>query len=370
MNKRIKILFTIPNFDTSGSGKSVYDMVKGLNRQIFEPEICCFHNRGVYFKIIEQLGVPIHIFKFTAPYRPYLSFPFRVLKIARFFKSHQFDLIHSWHWSSDISEPLAAKLVGIPFLYTKKAMSWGNKSWIWRSKLSTKIVVVNEDILPQFFSEMPDKIVQIPLCVDVNYFKPLPKSYVSPEGITLNKEDFVILSVANLVPVKGIEILLDAVIKLNDDSIKVLIVGNDNNDYGVALKNEYKAHKSILFLGKHLDIRPYLAMANVFVIPTKDEGRKEGLPIAPMEAMATARIVLGSNITGVREVLKAFPECLFHPSDVNGLANKIKHCKQMTLAERETLANEMRTYVKQELSIGKFINEHDTLYHSMIKSLK
>ncbi|MBE9490445.1 MAG: glycosyltransferase, partial [Bacteroidetes bacterium] len=116
MNKRIKILFTIPNFNTAGSGKVVYDLVKGLDKSIFEPEICCFHNKGEFFKTIQELGVKIHLFQFAAPYRPFISFPFRVLKIYKFFKTHHFDLIHSWHWSSDISEPLAAKLAGIPFV--------------------------------------------------------------------------------------------------------------------------------------------------------------------------------------------------------------------------------------------------------------
>ncbi len=367
MTKKIKILFTISNFDTSGSGKSVYDMVKGLNRKIFEPEVCCFHNKGELFKEMGKLDVKIHLFTFATPYRPFLSFPFRLFKVYQFFKTHKFDIIHSWHWSSDFSEPLAAKLAGIPYVYTKKAMSWGNKAWRWRSKLSTKIVAVNEDLLPQFFSDMPDKIIQIPLCVDVDFFKPLPKSYISPEGINFKKEDFVILSVANLVAVKGIEVLIDAVIKLNDDSIKVIIVGDDNNDYGNSLKKDYVNRKNILFLGKHLDVRPYLALADVFVIPTKDEGRKEGLPIAPMEAMATARMVIGSNITGVREVLKVFPDCLFPPSDINELATKIKQCKQMIPAERETIANEMRAYVEQELSISKFICEHEILYKQIKK---
>ena len=110
MTKRIKILFTIPNFDTAGSGKVVYDLVKGLDKTIFGPEICCFHNRGTFFETVKTLGVPIHIFPFATPYRPWLTFPLRVLKISRFFRRQHFDLIHSWHWSSDVSEPLAAKL--------------------------------------------------------------------------------------------------------------------------------------------------------------------------------------------------------------------------------------------------------------------
>src|SRR5690606_33171444 len=151
MNKRIRILYTIPNFNTAGSGKSVYDLIKGLDRTIFEPEICCFHSQGAFFKEVESLGVTIHIFPFTTSYRPWPTFLLRVLKIKRFFKQHQFDLIHSWHWSSDISEPLAAKLAGIPYIYTKKAMGWGNRYWRWRSKLSTHVIVVNQDMVTEYF---------------------------------------------------------------------------------------------------------------------------------------------------------------------------------------------------------------------------
>jgi len=116
--KKIKILFTIPNFDTAGSGKVVYDLVKGLDRDKFEPEICVFHTKGAFFKEVEKLGVPIHVFQFTTNYKPLSTFIFRVLKIRKFFKKHQFNIIHSWHWSSDFSEPLAAKLSGIKYVYT------------------------------------------------------------------------------------------------------------------------------------------------------------------------------------------------------------------------------------------------------------
>ena len=36
---KIKILYTIPNFETAGSGKVVHDLVKGLDKEKFSPEI-------------------------------------------------------------------------------------------------------------------------------------------------------------------------------------------------------------------------------------------------------------------------------------------------------------------------------------------
>ncbi|SDS68858.1 Glycosyltransferase involved in cell wall bisynthesis [Formosa sp. Hel1_31_208] len=367
MSKKIRVLYTISNFDTSGSGKSVYDLVKHIDRDVFEPEICCTRDDGLFFKEVEKLDAKIHIFPFKTNYRPWLSFPFRVLKIKRFFKAQQFDLIHSWNWSSDISEPLAARLAGIPYIYTKKAMGWGNKYWTWKSKLSTKIIAVNRDMMVQYFADMMDKVVRFPLAIDTEVYK--PSAIVSDISKTtyFKTDDFVILSIANLVAVKGIEVLIEAVEQLNDDHIKVLIVGNDTNDYGRHLKEHYKANNNIVFAGKQLEVRPFLELADVFVIPTKDEGRREGIPNAPLEAMASECVVLGSNVSGVKDILNAFPECLFKASDVKELAEKIKEVKQMSQNDRSNLASRMRQQVIKEFSIETFLKNHETLYLSIVK---
>ena len=366
MPKRIKILFTIPNFDTAGSGKVVYDLVKGLDKKVFEPEICCFHDDGAFFQTIKKLGVKIHLFQFATPYRPFLSFPLRVLKIYRFFKRLDIDLIHSWHWSSDISEPLAAKLAGIPFVYTKKAMGWGNKSWRWRSNLSTKIITINEDMVTQFFSKMLHKVEQIPLGIDTNYFVPLEKSHKIPESINIGKDDFIVLTVANLAPVKGVEILIEAIKLLNDNKIMVFIVGDHDNAYGHELI-EYYGSDRVHFLGKKQDVRPYLAIADVFVIPTKDEGRKEGLPIAPLEAMASSKIILGSNIPGIKDILKENQHLLFKSNDIKELKDKLKIIMQLSNEDKLILEKKMRSHVVENFNMNQFISSHDNLYRSISK---
>jgi len=359
--KKIKILFTIPNFDTAGSGKVVYDLVKNLDRTIFEPEICCFHDRGAFIKEIEKLDVKIHIFPFTINYHPLFTFPFRLIKIIRFFKKHKFDLIHSWHWSSDFSEPLAAKIAGIQWIMTKKSMGWGNKAWKWRSALSSKIITINSDMKSFYSGDTLKKVEAIPLGVDVNYYSPqLKNSEILSEEINISDNDFVILSVVNLIPVKGIEVLISSVIELDRPNIKLLIVGNDTGEYAEKLKELAKGNESIQFLGKKGDVRPYHAIADVFVIPTLALG--EGLPVAPLEAMASGKIVIGSNVSGVKDILKTFPDCLFEPNDIQGLKECILNIMNMKHEDHIQLEKDMRDRVENTYSIEKFIESHTGLY--------
>ncbi len=366
MSEKIRILYTIPNFDTAGSGKSVYDLVKNIDRSKFEPEICVTRNDGQFFQEVEKLNVKIHTFSFKTKTRPWISYPFRIYKIIQFFKQNRFDLIHSWNWSSDISEPLAAKLAGIPYVYTKKAMGWGNKNWNRKSKLSTKIIAVNQDIIDLYLHDMQPKVVRFPLAIDTDVYKPNAMSSDIRKSTYFKADDFVIISVANLVAVKGIEVLFDAVTSLQDDQIKVLIVGNDKNTYAKQLKNTYKSHDNFVFAGKHMEVRPFIELADLFVIPTKDEGRREGIPNAPLEAMSMERIVLGSNVSGVKDVLREFPDCIFEASNVKMLAKKIKWIKQMSLKEKKDLGANMRDQVIKEFSINEFLKNHETLYLSIV----
>ena len=126
MSRKIRILYTIPNFDTAGSGKAMLKIAKMLPSD-FEPVIACEHNRGAFFKVVEDSGIPVHVLQITQPILPRWTLPFRVSPFRQFLKREKIDLIHSFHYSNDYSEGLAARLAGVPWVFTKKNMGWGDR---------------------------------------------------------------------------------------------------------------------------------------------------------------------------------------------------------------------------------------------------
>jgi glycosyltransferase involved in cell wall biosynthesis len=215
---------------------------------------------------------------------------------------------------------------------------------------------------------MIQKAVQFPLAIDVERYQPTLPSESLREQLGLSSDDFVIISVANLVEVKGIEVLLEAVNQLHNSKVKVLIVGGDSSEYAIALKSKYKTCSHINFIGKKLDVRPYLALSDLFVIPTKDEGRREGIPNAPLEAMSMKCIVLGSDISGVRDILKVFPDCMFKADDIASLKRKIETVMNLPESDRMKLEEQMRKRVIDEFSIDDFIDRHQSLYLELLDS--
>jgi glycosyltransferase involved in cell wall biosynthesis len=361
--KKLKILYTIPNFDTAGSGKVVYDLVKGLDKERFAPEILVKHTRGAFFKEVEKLGVPIHVFDFETKYKPFWSFPFRLLKAIRFFKKHDWDIVHSWHWSSDFSEPLAARLAGIKFVYTKKNMGWGNKAWIWKSKLSHQVIAINQDMMKQFFNPIPSiNASYLPLGIDTNFFAPKTFDKELAKNLGIQKSDFVIVSVANLVPLKGIENLINAFNDLKLSDAKLLIVGNNQNEYGLGLIRNY-GNERIKFVGKQVDVRPFLSLADLFCIPTLSIG--EGMPMAPVEAMSMGVTVIGSKVSGITDILEGFDDWVFEASNVNELSKLLQKAYKLQASELKAIGLKMRDKVKNQYTFEAFIMSREQVYESL-----
>lgn len=364
MSNRIKILYTIPNFDTAGSSKVVYDLIKGLNKEKFDISVACKHNRGEFFKEVEKLPVSIYILNTTIAYRPYLTLYKRLTPVVKFFEEHEFDIIHSWDWSSDWTESVAAHRAGAKWIYTKKAMSWGNRHWKIRSLFANFIVTINHEMRDYFPYKKSQKL--IPIGVDTNYYT--PDIFVSGDDRT--EETFQIVAVANLVPVKGIEILLKAVFNMSDPLVKLKVVGDDRDPYAQQLQKlaeELGIEQQVEFTGKKKDVRPFILEADVYVIPTLDIGRKEGMPMALVEAMSMGIPVLGSAISGINFVLKDFPNLMFEASNSMELAHKLQEMKDSGKNYRQELGGSLRNYTIKNFSMDQFIDQHEELYENLLK---
>lgn len=339
----------------------LYDLCANLDRSRFDIEIICNHDKGLFFEKIKKLGLPVHLRQFTVPYRPYYSLFFRLYPLMSFMKKKRYDIVHSWHWSSDWTEPLAARMTGTKWVYTKKAMSWGNVHWKIRSVLASFIITINDE-MKTFFSYKRNQRL-IPLGIDLDFYK---KRLVDLD----ERSVFRIVSIANLVPVKGIEVLIRAVHALKNNKIILQVVGDDRDPYANQLKTlvkELNPVAEIIFMGKQTDVRPVLENADLFVIPTLDEGRKEGMPMALVEAMCMGIPVLGSNISGIKYVLRDFSELLVEPENHQVLAHKIKYIMDLGTASRSALGETLRKYCESHFSKKSFIQAHENLYSELTK---
>lgn len=372
--KRIKILYTIPNFDTAGSGKALLHVAKRLNPEQFEVHIACFHNRGVFFKTVEASGIPIHIIQYTTPMKPYLKGLKRCYQISKELKKIQPDIIHSFHYSADYSEALAARIAGIKWVYTKKNMSWGGSSknsWNLRTRLASAIAVQNTDMMRQFFSGN-NKTTLVPRGVDTSMFIPKSPDENIKKEWHISEGERIVMCVANLVPVKGVEVLLKAFKRAvkEHSNWKLLLVGKYDNDYGkemISLQKQLQLEHSVVFCGSQQDIVGYLSIADMVVLPTLNKGRKEGSPVSLLEAMSTGKNVLASNVSGINDQLSNFQEHLVEAGNSEKWESALIENFNLSQEEHRNIGERLRHHVLQNYPIELEVSRCETLYLNLFK---
>ncbi|MEN8852021.1 MAG: glycosyltransferase, partial [Candidatus Arcticimaribacter sp.] len=124
-------------------------------------------------------------------------------------------------------------------------------------------------------------------------------------NLRIGAKDFVFCFVGRLVGDKGINELVHAFISLSQKypQIKLVLVGEEEKsldplhpETSIQIKN----HPHIYPVGYQHDIRPYLALSDIFVFPSY----REGFPNVVLQASAMEVPSIVSNINGCNEIVR------------------------------------------------------------------
>jgi len=355
--RKIKVLFTIPNFDTAGSGNVIINLANGLDKEFFDVEICTSSDKGVLLKKINHLGIKVHIFNYLTTRKLGWDFVKGTYNTFQFFRKCNPDIIHSYHYASEFSEGLAARLAGCKWVFTKKNMAWGNKSWKIRSFLANRIISTNKVIKSKFYNNS-NKIEVIYSSVNTANF-----TFVDKKEI---KRNFIV--VGNIIPIKGTEYIIKAFLafcELNPG--KLILVGDDSSNYAANIKqtlitNKYKDR--IEFVGKSNTVKNYFD--DCFCLIMASESNGEGGPVAVLEAMSYGLLVIGSNVAGINEQLSNFPDLMFNPEDSESLLKKMIEVFNYSDKEIKNSTKKLRFELESRFTIDIEIKKHQKFYQNLL----
>ena len=146
-------------------------------------------------------------------------------------------------------------------------------------------------------------------------------------GIPINAK--VILSVGEVNKNKNHKVGIEALAKINDDSIYYVICGRGPLlDENKKLAKEISVGNRVLFVGYRTDVVDFYKMADLFLFPSY----REGLPVAVMEAMASGLPVIATNIRGSRDLV--CKERLLNPRNVNEFVYQLLRTRIITILRK------------------------------------
>jgi glycosyltransferase involved in cell wall biosynthesis len=134
-----------------------------------------------------------------------------------------------------------------------------------------------------------------------------------------------ILFIGSLIPRKGVDVLLQAIQRISHLKVHVIIIGLGPLERQLkAMAGKLKIRHLVTFKGKvspGVPIVKEMSGAHFLVLPSHHEGR----PNVILEAMAAGRPVIGSNISGIRELVQdSITGYLFPEGDIGALSLAIE----------------------------------------------
>jgi glycosyltransferase involved in cell wall biosynthesis len=170
--------------------------------------------------------------------------------------------------------------------------------------------------------------------IDLNEWNPMDKTEAR-RGLGITDEEFIVLLVARIDPVKGFDVLLDAVRKLTRvlNNFRVIVIGSPSGIFGGEMSTTPYARR-ILSQAKGLPIefkgfihnrsekfQTCMSAADLFVLTSLFES--QGMVI--LEALAMGLPVVASRVGGIPDLIAPNVGCLFEVGNSVDLAQKIQY---------------------------------------------
>lgn len=177
--------------------------------------------------------------------------------------------------------------------------------------------------------------------------------------------DFVLLSVGELSERKNQKIIIDALGKMKVEgtirNIVYLAAGDgDKREEFEALIHYYKLENHARLIGYRTDIDELCEIADCFVHPSV----REGLGIAPLEAMASGLPIISAHINGMKDYLEdGVSGCTIDPTDVDQMISSIEKMYNDEVFRNACGANNLETVKTFDLtkSLGVINSVYDEI---------
>jgi glycosyltransferase involved in cell wall biosynthesis len=316
----------------------------------------------------------------------YILIPIKGLKFIRQFNAsiclfsiinENFDLIHCFSYYSNFYDILSinANMKSIPLVAQAQS--------IWKSppnsvkirkfftlRYAKHLVPMNKEEMRNLMGTYKIPMKKITLVPNFIEFEDMiiKDKFKAREILNINKDEFLILSVARLEYNKGLDILLKGfskVLKIFDKkNFKLVIVGEGpEKAYLKKLAEKLGIINSVIFTGflPNENVQLYYDAADIFVLPS----REESFGIVLLEAMAHKLPLIGADNGGIKDIIKhGVNGLLFETENIDSLVSDLVYLIKNE-EDRINMGNEGMRLVWSEYNSEKVYSILNKIYTSL-----
>ncbi len=358
---RPHVVHVIDELPPDGAERLIADILRHRSPR-FRFSVLCLIRGGALEQEIRDLGVPVTIM--GGPLGPTL-----VLRLVRWFRQQQAEVVHTHLFMADSYARLAARLAGVPAVFSTahntvvcegharraihRALSW----------ISTRVIACSGEV-GRVMREQ-DRLRSSRLVVISNGINIARVAGARPDGV---REEFsvpdgspLIGVIGRLHPAKGHTDLFAAMVRLRETGLKPTCLVIGSGDSRAQLEEECRQlglADQVVFTGQRSDVPRLLAAIDVLAMPS----RWEGLPIVLLEAMAMSRAIVATRVSGIPEVIHHDDSGLLvsaaNPSELADALRRVLTDPSL----RERLGRRALETVRQRFDVAQTARAYEALY--------
>ncbi len=360
----MKILHITHLSDIGGAEKMVLDLAAQCDSKRFDLSITSMHGEGILSAKARELGITFHTVGGTQPLVFWRNFP-------KLLKQEKFDIIQTHGARAEITSVLA-KSYRVPHVIStlhdvhgfehkgKKLFTTLARPWIDMWVAVSPIIeqgALSEFKLPAHKVKMIENGVDIS-SINQNRVKNIREKHGIPE------DQILILSVANLRPVKGHTHIIKGMQNLSKqerERFRFVFVGKDQAS-GVyqQLAQDLGVQDCIIFAGFQERVADYLKAADIYLLASESEG----LPLSLLEGMASKTPAIATAVGGIPAVIEHEKNgLLIEPSQPSVIMEAVRRLANDASFGQRLAEGGYRTVVDR-LTVERMVARYQELYRS------
>lgn len=302
----MRILHVITSLEIGGAEKLMVDLLPRLNSEENQVDLLVFNGiRTIFTEQIEAKGIKVYSLSNSRK----VYNPLNVFRLIHYLKCY--DIIHSHNTACQLFVPIAKTLSFAKCkLFTTEHNTTnrrrGNVLYkiidLWMYRRYKKIVCVSDSVEANLKTHLHSatlnsRILTIANGIDCSRFY---NASPSNEIRSLAIGQKIILMVARFDQQKNQAALIRALTLLPSDTSLFFVGKGELQSECVRLSKQLNVIERVRFLGVRNDIPELMKSADVIVLSS----HYEGLSLSSLEAMASGRPFIASDVPGLREIVK------------------------------------------------------------------
>jgi glycosyltransferase involved in cell wall biosynthesis len=311
----LRICFLIDELAAAGTETQLLALIRRLNRRRFAPSLCLLRGESAASRSQEPDCCPVHRLCVGSLARP--ATLMKLWRFAAWLKAEGIDVVQTYFPDSSYFGITAAWLAGVPHrIRTRNNLG----HWLtpmhrrlghWFNRLTTATIAncaAARDALIAAEGPAPESVVVLENGVDLDrFFAVPPLSERSPDAPLIG-------AVANLRPVKGLDVLVRAMAQVRrTHPAAVCRIAGEGESRGDLrrLADELDVATALELPGSFADIPGFLSRLDVAVLSSRAEGMSNAL----LEYMAAGRPIVATCVGANPELIADGMHGLLVPPD-------------------------------------------------------